>query len=641
MEAYFERLIERAATIDELLSDDFEALPGRKGDTDLAARRLAAWCRSCANGDWALFGRRLERDGWSFAQVLARFATVRRKASAPAARLDRRRRLDRSRAAKRDPHGDRRGVPGRSPSRSSTCCFRWWSMPNRCFGPISALAASDHFAESARASLRRMLLNGADRSLRRAALRAICQGPRGRNRAGCAPAGSNSGTSRYRRFVADMKAGGFRSLFEEKPVLLRLIATLTRQWIDSCREFACRLDVDLETLRRDVLHSGAPARVASIDGRSFRSSQWRTLGADRHLRGRRADRLQAQGSAARCGLARPDRAAERVSAAARIARGSRDRSRELRLDRIHRSHRMRRSGRVRNGSSAGPAPGSPCFIALSRPTCTRRTSSQRATTRCRSILRPSFSTSAAGPKAQDAEAAAFDAAADIIANSVMRVGLLPAYGRGPGQFRLCHGRADLGLEFQDPARLDRHQHRRDAARRRKRLSAIPIRICRMSAAVMRSSAIISTPSSRASRIMRISWRIERKAHGIAGRICLTVSPACPCARWCAPRDSIRCCCCGSKITGSWMTARCGRRKPISLRDCRIGTASADANWPFLRAERAALVTLNVPHFVLPSDGNEIRDAAGIGAGRRRLPGWTARAPACGASTRRKSPGNPR
>ncbi len=41
--------------------------------------------------------------------------------------------------------------------------------------------------------------------------------------------------------------------------------------------------------------------------------------------------------------------------------------------------------------------------------------------------------------------------------------------------------------------------------------------------------------------------------------------------------------------------------------------SADANWPFLRAERAALVTLNVPHFVLPSDGNEIRDAAGIGA----------------------------
>ena len=84
MDAFYERLIVRAATIDELLSDDFEPLPGQKGDADLAARRLAAWCRSCASGDWSLFGRRLDRDGWTFDQVLTRFATVRRKASARA-----------------------------------------------------------------------------------------------------------------------------------------------------------------------------------------------------------------------------------------------------------------------------------------------------------------------------------------------------------------------------------------------------------------------------------------------------------------------------------------------------------------------------------------------------------------------------
>ena len=42
-----------------------------KGDADLAARRLAAWCRSCASGDWSLFGRRLERDGLAIGQVLA------------------------------------------------------------------------------------------------------------------------------------------------------------------------------------------------------------------------------------------------------------------------------------------------------------------------------------------------------------------------------------------------------------------------------------------------------------------------------------------------------------------------------------------------------------------------------------------
>src|SRR5450631_2695390 len=82
MDAFYERLIVRAATIDELLSDDFEALPGQKGDADLAARRLAAWCRSCSSGDWSLFDQRLVRDRLSIGQVLARFATARFRNSA-------------------------------------------------------------------------------------------------------------------------------------------------------------------------------------------------------------------------------------------------------------------------------------------------------------------------------------------------------------------------------------------------------------------------------------------------------------------------------------------------------------------------------------------------------------------------------
>src|SRR5262249_5866735 len=82
MDAFHERLILRAATIDELLSDDFKALPGQKGDADLAARPLAPWCRASAGGDWSLFGQGRQRDGWAIGGVLARFATVRRKASA-------------------------------------------------------------------------------------------------------------------------------------------------------------------------------------------------------------------------------------------------------------------------------------------------------------------------------------------------------------------------------------------------------------------------------------------------------------------------------------------------------------------------------------------------------------------------------
>src|ERR1700733_43605 len=77
IEGFFERLVARAATMDERLSDNFEPLPGQKRDTDLAARRLAAWCRSCASGDWSLFSRRLARDRLTFDQVLPRFATAR------------------------------------------------------------------------------------------------------------------------------------------------------------------------------------------------------------------------------------------------------------------------------------------------------------------------------------------------------------------------------------------------------------------------------------------------------------------------------------------------------------------------------------------------------------------------------------
>src|SRR6478752_5241653 len=68
-------LAARAATLDELLSDDFQSLPGLKRDTDRAAKRLAAWCDSSSSGDWELFDRRLRRDGHTIAGVLTRFGT--------------------------------------------------------------------------------------------------------------------------------------------------------------------------------------------------------------------------------------------------------------------------------------------------------------------------------------------------------------------------------------------------------------------------------------------------------------------------------------------------------------------------------------------------------------------------------------
>ena len=45
-----------------------------------------------------------------------------------------------------------------------------------------------------------------------------------------------------------------------------------------------------------------------------------------------------------------------------------------------------------------------------------------------------------------------------------------------------------------------------------------------------------------------------------------------------------------------------------LMDC---DKSADPLWPLLKAERDALAELNVPHFVSPTDSDEIADASGV------------------------------
>jgi type 2 lantibiotic biosynthesis protein LanM len=63
-----------------------------------------------------------------------------------------------------------------------------------------------------------------------------------------------------------MKSGGLIGLFDEKPVLLRLIATLTRQWLTTSTEFLNRLDEDLKQIRHDILHRDTDARVAHIHG---------------------------------------------------------------------------------------------------------------------------------------------------------------------------------------------------------------------------------------------------------------------------------------------------------------------------------------------------------------------------------------
>jgi class II lanthipeptide synthase len=267
VDAFFERLIVQAATIDELLSDDFEALPGQKGYADLAARRLAAWCRSSASGDWALFARRLDRDRLSMGDVLAKFATVRRRASAASPAW-----IDDAiwiAAALQSPSNDDAiAAPGQAEPRAFEHLFVPMTKQAEAllWAGIDGSTA-ENLSDTARASLRHSML----KEICGLCAPAIYERFAKVRKAGATPADASDtrhdgGASQYDRFVADMKAGGFRHLFEDKPVLLRLIAAITRQWIETSREFVMRLNCDMAAIRHDILGSAAGTRVAEIEG---------------------------------------------------------------------------------------------------------------------------------------------------------------------------------------------------------------------------------------------------------------------------------------------------------------------------------------------------------------------------------------
>ncbi len=267
MDAFFERLIVRTATIDELLSGDFEPLPGQKGDTDMAARRLAAWCRAAASGDWSLFARRLERDGLSFAEVLTRLATVRRSAGAPRpAWIDDAIWIE---AALRTSAGTA-PAPAEG-ERFEPRAFEAVLAPAvgqaeaRLWSGLDANAAAN-FSETARAGLRHALLTALSNLSAPALYERFAKVRKDAALPGPADQHQTNSATLYEDFIAGLKTGGLRQLFEDKPVLLRLIAATTRQWIDTTRELLRRLDADLDDIRRDILHTKAPSRIAAIEG---------------------------------------------------------------------------------------------------------------------------------------------------------------------------------------------------------------------------------------------------------------------------------------------------------------------------------------------------------------------------------------
>ena len=609
VDAFYERSMLRAATIDELLSDDFEALPGQKGDADLAARRLAAWCRSCASGDWSLFGRRLDRDGLSIGQVLAKFATVRRKASAsPPAWIDDAIWID---AALQHPGQNAKPIA----ARGQTEPFAFEHLLRPVVERAEALAWAgidarvlDHLNESARACLRRSLL----KELSGLCTPAVYDRFDKARKARATPPDAESplqdaGTSHYHEFVAEMKAGGLRHLFEDKPVLLRLMASITRQWIDTSREFVLRLDADLATIRRELLDSGADALVTKIEGDL----------SDPHNHGHSVQivgfedgsRVVYKPKDLRLDLAWRN-LVERLNQAAPPFKLKAVRTLTKEgygwTEFIDHTACADQQGCRRFFQRAG------AWLALFH--CFAATDMHRENIVAADDdpvpidLEMILQATAEEHKLSDVEGQAFNAAIDALADSVMKVGLLPAYGRSPDSSVVAIG--GLTSDWNSKTTLKWKNINSDAMRPVKSKEVVktnpnlPHVDGHYAKFADHVDDFISGFADYAKFLLR--WNIEAKPaelfDGFAG----------------APVRKV------IHATQFYYMLLQRLKDHRTMDDGVVWSAQADfvarlvdwekdtdPVWPLLRAERSALLTLNVPHFVSPSDGNEIRDATGI------------------------------
>jgi class II lanthipeptide synthase len=598
---FFERLVVRAATIDELLSDDFEALPGQKGDADLAARRLAAWCRSCASGDWHLFERRLARDGLSLAQVLAKLATARHAASAAPAWL----------ADAMWIEAALQSASHAVPDRAAPCAFEHLLVPAveqaeaRLWTCLEASAA-DNLTEAARGCLRRSLLEGLSSLCAPALYERFAAARQGARTADAARPRQDGANPLYERFVAAMKTGGFRQLFEQKPVLLRLMACLARQWIESSRHLVTRLHADLPAMRRDLLHGPSNSRVAKIEGDL----------SDPHNGGHSVHIVSFEDGARV--VYKPKDLRLDVAWCNLIERlNQSDPPVELRAARAIAADGY---GWTEFVDHAGCADQEACkrffrragaWLALFH--CFAGTDMHQENMIAAGDhpvpidLEMMLQVAGEEQKSRDAELQAFEAAMAIVANSVMAVGLLPAFARSPDRnIFAIGGMTSDWIAKSSPAWVDINSDRmrpnkpKATGHRTPNLPHVDGRYARFGDHI---DDFVSSFEDYAKFLMRQSWKPGKPGlfEGFAG---LPV------------RKVVR----SSRFYYMLLQRLKNHR---SMEDGVIWSAQADflarlsdwekqsdPLWPLQRAERSALIDLNVPHFVSPSDGNQIGDATG-------------------------------
>ena len=266
------RLSEGTTSLGERLQGAWTATGGHD---PAAARRLARW-RQIAGADQprqlAAMLRPVGRESMTDAELLALLGPLQRRADDPLPEWTRY--LDRIVAGVGRTFADARPVFTRGGSSIPyehlywpIAAFAWNEVVDR-YAPAGSLLAEKaqralqrylvrRIAHAASAAIHPIFL--AHKSFEASAMRHFLF-------AALATDSSSSGTARfYASFVAEQGADGLRSLFTRLPVVARLVATVTRLWVDFVGEFLRRLEADqreLLTLLGDCHNSG---QVCSVE----------------------------------------------------------------------------------------------------------------------------------------------------------------------------------------------------------------------------------------------------------------------------------------------------------------------------------------------------------------------------------------
>ena len=415
-------------------------------------------------------------------------------------------------------------------------------------------------------------------------------------------------TSLYEKFVAEMKVGGFRQLFEEKPVLLRLISTIVRQWVETSREFIQRLDADLPSIR-SVVQAGGQGGVVQIEG-GF---------SDPHNGGRSVKIvIFADGSKV---VYKPKDL--RVDVAWQELVGRLNRAAppvELRTARALARDGYGWTACIEHAGCVAPDEFKTFF---------KRVGAWLALFHCFAAndmhqenivadgshpipidLETILQSSSSEQKASAPEDAAFDAATEKLANSVMATGLLPAYGRGPDGkvFAMGGVTADwntkIRIKWENINSDDMRPTRwKDVATNNPNLPHVNGRYAKFSDHIEELIAGFDAYA----RFLLEKGKSAALFDGFSG---LTVRKVVRATRFYAMLlQRLK----NHKTMDDGVTWSAQADFVARLADW---DAADDPLWPVQRAERSALLTLNIPHFVSATDGDELKDEAGF---RMRMP----------------------